>query len=181
MKKIMPWLRPLFLILFIVLLRSQMLQVWLILYLVSLLFPALFGRRLYCVAACPIHTLMLVSVWIKSNMGRKDKPAPAWLESGWAAWAALAVTVGLFILSRRVLGRDLPVMLFWMVAGFLITLVFHPDVFHDLLCPYGVLQRIMAKLSFLSPEGRETARNYQGFTKSVLGGGKQPGDGKPQA
>ncbi|NLB39656.1 MAG: 4Fe-4S binding protein [Clostridiales bacterium] len=62
MKKIMPWLRPLFLILFIVLLRSQMLQVWLILYLVSLLFPALFGRRLYCVAACPIHTLMLVSV-----------------------------------------------------------------------------------------------------------------------
>ena len=75
----------------------------------------------------------------------------------------------------------LPVMLFWMVAGFLITLVFHPDVFHDLLCPYGVLQRIMAKLSFLSPEGRETARNYQGFTKSVLGGGNQPGDGKPQA
>ncbi|NLB39657.1 MAG: 4Fe-4S binding protein [Clostridiales bacterium] len=114
-------------------------------------------------------------------MGTKDKPAPAWLESGWAAWAALAVTAGLFILSRRVLGRDLPVMLFWMVAGFLITLVFHPDVFHDLLCPYGVLQRIMAKLSFLSPEGRETARNYQGFTKSVLGGGNQPGDGKPQA
>ncbi len=179
MKKALPLLRPAFLLLFIILLRAQMLQVWLILYLVSLVFPALYGRRIYCMVACPIHPLMLVSVWLKGKLARKDKPAPAWLSSGWASWAALAVTVALFIVSRKALGRDLPAMLFWMAAGFLMTLTFHPDVFHDLLCPYGVMQRILAKLSYLSPEGRAKARNYQGFTKSVLGGGRKQGE-KPK-
>ena len=173
MKQAIRILRPLFLVLFFVLLGRQALQVWLILYLASLLFPALFGKRVYCMAACPMNTLMLGVVWIKGKLGRLDKPAPVWLKSGWLAWVSLGLTVALFIISRRFIDRDLPVMLFWMAAAVLFTVFFHPDVFHDLICPYGVLQRLLAKVSFLSEDGKKAARDYKGFNSSVLRGGKK--------
>ncbi len=173
MKQSIRVLRPLFLVLFFILLRQQALIIWLILYAASLLFPTLFGKRLYCTLACPMNTLMLGVVWLKGKLGRLDKPTPKWLKSGWLAYVSLGFTVVLFIISRRFLGRDLPVMLFWMVASVLLTVFFHPDAFHDLLCPYGVLQRLLAKVSLLSEEGREAARNYKGFSMSVMRGGNR--------
>ncbi len=173
MKQAIRFLRPLFFILFFILVRQQALIVWLALYALSLLFPALYGRRLYCMAACPMNTLMLGVIWLKGKLGRLDKPTPEWLKSGWLAWASLALTVALFIISRRLLGRDLPVMLFWIIAAAGITLFYHPDVFHDLICPYGVLQRFLARFSFLSEDGKRAAREYKGFSMSVLGAGRK--------
>ncbi len=173
MKQAIRILRPLFLVLFFVLVRQQALMVWLLLYAVSLLFPALFGRRIYCMAICPINTLMLGVVWLKGKLGRLDKPTPKWLGSGWLAWVSLVLTLALFIISRRLLGRDLPVMLFWIIAAAVITLFYHPDLFHDLVCPYGVLQRLLARFSFLSEKGGKAARDYKGFSASVLGAGKK--------
>ena len=173
MKLAMRILRPLFFVLFFILLRQQALQIWLILYLASLFFPALFGKRLYCTAVCPINTLMLGVVWLKGKFGRLDKPTPKWLKSGWLAYVSLGLTVALFIISRRLLGRDLPVMLFWMAAATLLTAFFHPDVFHDLVCPYGVLQRLLAKVSFLSDDGKRAAQEYKGFSMSVMRGGNR--------
>lgn len=173
MKQAIRILRPLFFVLFFILLRQQALVVWLILYAASLLFPALFGKRLYCTAACPINTLMLGVVWLKGKLGRLDKPTPKWLKSGWLATVSLGLTIALFIISRRLLGRDLPVMLFWMAVAAALTLFFHPDVFHDLVCPYGVLQRLLAKVSFLSEDGKKEAREYKGFSLSVMRGGKK--------
>lgn len=172
MKQAIRILRALFLILFFILVRQQALIVWLGLYALSLVFPALYGRRLYCMAACPMNTLMLGVVWLKGKLGRLDKPTPAWLRSGWLARVSLALTVALFIISRRLLGRDLPVMLFWIIAAAGITLFYHPDVFHDLVCPYGVLQRFLARFSILSENGGKAARDYKGFSMSVLGAGK---------
>jgi len=173
MKQAIRILRPLFLVLFFILVRQQALIVWLALYTLSLLFPTLYGKRLYCMAACPTNTLMLGVVWLKGKLGRLDKPTPKWLKSGWLAWFSLGLTVALFIISRRLLGRDLPVMLFWIVAAAGITLFYHPDVFHDLVCPYGVLQRLLARFSFLSENGRKAALDYKGFSMSVLGAGKK--------
>ena len=173
MKQAIGILRLLFLILFFILIKQQALMVWLILYAVSLLFPALFGRRIYCMAICPMNTLMLGVVWLKGKLGRLDRPTPKLLKTGWLAWVSLGLTVALFIISRRLLGRDLPVMLLWFIAAVVITLFYHPDVFHDLICPYGVLQRFLARFSFLSQDGKRTARDYRGFSVSVLGGGKK--------
>lgn len=184
MKQAIRILRSIFFLLFFILLRQQALQLWLILYLASLLFPALFGKRLYCTMACPINTLMLGVIWLKGKLGRLDKPTPKWLKSGWLAYVSLGLTVALFIISRRLLGRDLPVMLFWMAAAVLFTLFFHPDVFHDLVCPYGVLQRLLAKVSFLSEDAKKAAREYKGFSMSVMRGGKKgaaPGHQTPKA
>lgn len=177
MKKAAPLIRIAFLVLFFILLRNRLLLVWLVLYLVSLIFPLLFGKRLYCVLACPMNTLMVWVVKLKAKLGRGNKPAPNWLGGKKAAYVSLAATIALFFLSRKFLGRDLPVMLFWMLASVLLTWNHHPDVFHDQLCPYGVAQGCLAKKSLLSEEGRREANNYQGFTASVLGGG--PGKDKP--
>lgn len=173
MKKTVRILRPLFFVLFFVLVRQQALIIWLGLYALSLVFPALFGKRLYCTAVCPMNTLMLGIVWLKGKLGRLDKPTPKWLKSGWLAYVSLGITVALFIISRKLLGRDLPVMLFWIIAAGGITFVYHPDVFHDLVCPYGVFQRMLARVSILSEEGRKLAREYKGFTISVMRGGKK--------
>ena len=104
MKKIVRILRPLFFVLFFVLVSQQALIVWLVLYALSLVFPALFGKRLYCTAVCPMNTLMLGVVWLKGKLGRLDKPTPKWLKSGWLAYVSLGLTVALFIISRRLLG-----------------------------------------------------------------------------
>lgn len=165
--------RLLFAVLFVVLLRLDKLMLWLVLYLASLVVPLLVGKRVYCMAVCPINTLMLGIVALKKKLNLPTRPMPKWLKNGKWAYAGLAVTVALFIISRKVMGRTLPVMILWLAAALLLTLRYHPDVFHDLLCPYGVLQRQLSKLSLLSEEGKAEANNYQGFTASVLGGNKK--------
>lgn len=175
MKKGIKVARILFLVLFILLVRRQTLMLWLALYAVSLLFPLLFGKRIYCMAVCPIHTVMLGAAWLKGKLGRQDRPAPAWLKSGWLAWTSLGLSVAVYVVSRRVLERDFPLMILWIAVSAVMTLFFHGDVFHDLVCPYGVLQRLLAKVSIRSEQGKKAARDYRGFSVSVMGGGKQGG------
>lgn len=179
MKKAAPFIRLFFLALFLLLLKQGFLIVWLGLYLLSLLFPLLWGKRLYCLLACPMNTLLSFLVKLKKKLGLKNRPAPIWLAGGWFVWASLALTVLVFILSRQVLKKDFPMMLVWTAVALLMSLYWHPDAFHDKVCPFGLPQGCLAKQSLLSPENREKARDYKGFTQSVLGGG-QPGQGPPQ-
>ncbi len=180
MKKAAPWLRVLFLALFFFLLRQGFLLLWLAVYLLSLAFPLLYGKRLYCMLACPMNTLMLWVSGLKAKSGAKNRPTPGWLSGGKFAWASLALTVAVFIVSRKVVGKDFPMMLVWLAVAAVLTFFWHPDVFHDKVCPFGVPQGCLARVSALSEEGREKARNYQGFTASVLGGGPgAPAEGKP--
>lgn len=177
MKKAVPWIRLAFLVLFFVLLRNGLLLVWLLTYLASLLLPLLFGRRLYCVLACPMNTLMLWLNQFKNKLGLRNQSAPAWLAGGKLVWASLALTIAVFVISRKLIGRDFPMMLVWIAVSLGMTLVYHPDVFHDQVCPFGKAQGCLAKQSLLSAEGREQARSYKGFTATVLGGGPE-GQGK---
>ena len=173
MKKFAPVLRILFLVLFFFLLRQGLLLAWLLIYLLSLIFPLLFGRRLYCLLACPMNTLMAWLLTLKKKLGLKNRPAPKWLEGGKLPWVSLALTVLMFILSRKVIGKDFPMMLVWITVSLIMTFFYHPDVFHDRVCPFGAPQGCLAKASLLDGEAREKARDYKGFTASVLGGGRE--------
>lgn len=170
MKKAAPVIRLLFLALFVVLLRKGFLIGWLALYLLSLLLPLLWGRRLYCMLACPMNTLMSWLTPLKQKLGLKNRPAPAWLAGGVMVWASLALTVAMFLVTRRLIGKDFPMMLVWMAVSLGMTLVYHPDVFHDKVCPFGMPQGGLARRALLDEEAGKQARDYQGFTQSVLGG-----------
>jgi len=178
MKQKMMLIRLAFAALFILLMTRGALMAWLVLYAVSLVFPLLFGKRIYCMAVCPINTLMLGVVWLRGKLGLQQSPPPTWLTRGVWAWLSLGVTVALFVISRKVLRRTMPIMLLWLLIAALMTLRYHPDVFHDLLCPYGLPQRLLARVSLKSVEGRRAARDYQGFTASVLMANKGKGPGK---
>ena len=173
MKTAAPFIRLAFLALFLVLLRSGFLLVWLILYLLSLLIPLLFGKRLYCVLLCPMNTLMSYILKLKKRMNLKNRPAPEWLAGGKMAWVSLFVTIAVFVISRKALGKDFPMMVVWIIVASVMTLFYHPDVFHDGVCPFGVAQRQFARQSLLDEDARKKALDYQGFTKSVLGGGAE--------
>ncbi len=173
MKPVMVALRLAFLALFIYLLRAEALMVWLILYLVSLLIPLLVGKRVYCMAACPINTVMMGVIWLRGKLGIVPKPAPRWAKGSTLAWISLAATVVLFFVTRKVMNKTFPVMLVWIVVAVIVTLRYHLDTFHDGLCPYGVLQRELANVSLLSEENGQKARDYKGFSVSVLGAAGQ--------
>lgn len=180
MKRIAPLLRIAFLVLFFLLLRQGLLLVWLGIYVLSLLFPLLWGKRLYCMLACPMNTLMSWIQKLKQRLGIKNRPVPAFLSGNKLVWASLSLTVAVFIISRRALGRDFPMMVVWMLVSTIMTVFYHPDTFHDKVCPFGLPQGCAARQSLLSEEERQKARNYQGFSKSVLGGMQEntpaPGD-----
>lgn len=157
------------LVLFILLIRAQALLIWLLLYALSLLSPALLGKRLYCVVLCPIHTVMMGVQWLKKRQGVKPKPAPAWAQGKWLPWVMLVLTAALFFLTRGRFNKPLPVMLLWIAVAAMMTWHMHPDAFHDGTCPYGAPQRALAEMSLLNEENRRAARDYKGFTQTVLG------------
>ncbi|MDD4324500.1 MAG: 4Fe-4S binding protein [Eubacteriales bacterium] len=144
-KKRLPLLliRVAFLALFIFLVINGKTLLWLVLFGVSLVLGIFFGR-LYCGYMCPINTVMMpVSQSTKKRGGGKD--APKWLESGKVAWISLAVSVAIYTFTRLVLQKNFPVLLIWLVLAVVVTLRYKPYVFHNKICPFGVLQRLFAR------------------------------------
>jgi ferredoxin-type protein NapH len=47
----------------------------------------------------------------------------------------------MMLLSKRLLHINLPILPFWLVISVLITLRYKPEVFHNLICPFGALAK----------------------------------------
>lgn len=144
MKYIINGIRILFLGLFLFLVLNGKMMLWLVLFGLSLLLALFFGR-IYCGYACPMNTLMDPTNWISKKLKIKKKRTPKWLESGKIGWISLAGSIFIMAFGRIVLQRNIPVLLIWLVASVVITLWYKPSVFHNLICPFGVLQKIFGK------------------------------------
>jgi ferredoxin-type protein NapH len=156
MKTAVNTVRVLFLALFLFLLRSGKMNLWLILFGASLLLALFFGR-VFCGYVCPMHTLMIPTEWLARKLNWQTKKKPDWLSSGVVAWVGLILSVAVMIYAKRVLKRDIPILLFWIALAVLVTLRYRPEVFHNLLCPFGVLQRVFGRPArfsqMVTPEG----------------------------
>ncbi len=146
----------LFLAAFLFLLRTGKMNLWLILFGASLLLALFFGR-VFCGYVCPMHTLMRPTEWLARKLKIQTDKNPGWLASGKVAWAGLILSVAVMIFAKRVMKRDLPVVLFWIVLSVLVTLRYRQEVFHNLLCPFGALQRVFGRSArfsqMVTPEG----------------------------
>lgn len=149
MKYIITGIRLLFLVLFIFLMSSDHMIIWLGIFAISLLISLIFGR-LYCGYACPMNTLMLPAEWLSKKLHLQSENNPSWLSHGYFAWLAFIVSVVAMLLSKRFLQVNLPVLPFWLVLAILITLRYKPAVFHNLICPFGVLQKTFGRFALLS-------------------------------
>ena len=146
MKYAVTVIRILFLAIFLFLLAGGKVVLWLALFGVSLL-AALFFGRVYCGYVCPMNTLMLPAEWLSKKLKIQTPHTPKWLKNGYFGWIALVLSVGAMLLSKRLLGFDLPVLPLWVAVAALVTLRYKPEVFHNLICPFGVLQKAFGRFA----------------------------------
>ena len=149
MKYIANAIRILFLALFIFLLANGKVVLWLALFAISLIAALIFGR-VYCGYVCPMNTLMGPAMWLSKKFKLQTADAPKWLKNGYFAWITLGISIAIMLLSKRLLHIDLPILPFWLVMSILITLRYKPAVFHNLICPFGALQRSFGRFARLS-------------------------------
>lgn len=142
-------IRFLFFVLFFVLLKNDKLIIWLLLFAASLLLARLFGR-FYCGYVCPMNTLMIPTDNFAKKLKIKTEKVPSWLSAGHFAWFSLFASIGVFIFTRKVLNKNFPILIFWLVLSVLVTLRYKTFVFHNLICPFGKLQEIFASFTLNS-------------------------------
>jgi ferredoxin-type protein NapH len=142
-------IRLLFLALFIFLMANGKVVLWLALFGVSLIIALIFGR-VYCGYACPMNTLMIPIEWLSKKLKIQTAVAPKWLKNGYFTWITLGISVAVMLLSKRLLHIDLPILPFWLVVSVLVTLRYKPEVFHNLICPFGALQRTFSRFARMS-------------------------------
>lgn len=156
MKYLVNIIRILSFVLFILFLKNGKVVLWLTLFGASLVAALIFGR-IYCGYLCPMNTLMLLSEWLSKKWKlQRDKP-PRWLGKGYFAWITLFISSTIMLLARRVLRVNLPILPFLLVVSVLVTLRYKPEVFHNLICPFGVLQRSFGRLARFSKKVNEDA------------------------
>lgn len=137
-------IRLAFLALYIFLVVNGRVLLWLVIFAVSLLVAIVFGR-LYCGYACPINTVMMPIAKISQKLGIGGRKSPKWLQSGRVAWIALIISAAIYALTRLVIHKTFPVLLIWLALAVMVTLFYKPEVFHNKICPFGVLQRLFAR------------------------------------
>jgi ferredoxin-type protein NapH len=149
MKYIISAIRILFLALFLFLVLNGKMMLWFALFAVSLIGALLFGR-VYCGYACPMNTLMIPTEWISKKLKLQTEGSPKWLRSGKFPWFVLLGSLAVMMFARIKLHKNIPVLLIWLVASILITLRYKPAVFHNLLCPFGAVQKVFGRHARLS-------------------------------
>ena len=129
---------------FLIIIKNGNMVLWLSIFLISLLGAALFVR-FYCGYICPMNTVMGVTGKIAKKMKWQTNKVPKFLNSRILPWIVLALMVGSVILSKRILQRDLPILVILMILSVLVTLRFEEWVFHNHICPYGALLSLTGK------------------------------------
>lgn len=143
-KALITLVRILFLAMFTVLIVNGKMVLWLAVFAVSLVAELLFGR-FYCGFLCPMNTVMIPADWLARKLKIQTRNVPGWMKSGRLAWALLAISLISALLLKRMRGINLPILLVLLVLSVLVTLRFHPSVFHNLLCPFGAVQKLVAR------------------------------------
>ena len=156
MKTVATLIRLAFLALFVILIAQGKMVLWLALFAATLLVELVFGR-LYCGYVCPMNTVMIPTDWLARKLKLQKQSAPAWLNSGRFAWVMLGLSVVAMLLARRLGGVNLPILPILLIVSILVTVRYHPSVFHNLLCPFGAIQKLFAKAPFLSHRVRPSA------------------------
>lgn len=149
MKYMISAIRILFLMLFLFLVLNGKMMLWLALFAVSLLAAVIFGR-VYCAYACPMNTLMIPTEWLSKKLKLQTDQSPKWLHSGKFAWFALMVSVAVMLLARKILQKNIPILLIWLFVSILITLRYKPAIFHNLICPFGAIQKVFGRFAKFS-------------------------------
>lgn len=149
MKYVATIVRLIFLALFVYLIIFGKMMLWFGIFAISLIVGVFFGR-MYCGYVCPMNTLMILTEWVSKKLNIQSSTVPKWLESGKIAWILLIVSTGAMIISKIILSIDLPILVIFLILSVVITLRYEPYVFHNKICPFGVLQSLTGRYARFS-------------------------------
>lgn len=144
-------IRLLFLGLFIFLMVTGRFQLWLILYIVGVLATPFFGR-IYCGYVCPMNTVMKPTQKFSRKIGLQRRQVPSWLESPRLPYLVLLLSLAAMVAGRSVLDKEIPVLLILFFLSIVVTLFVKSPVWHNGLCPYGILLRLGGKFARYSKQ-----------------------------
>lgn len=144
MKQIATFVRILFFFLFLFLLFHGKTMLWLGLFGISLIIALIFGR-VYCGYICPMNTLMILVDRISNKFKIQIEGTPKLLGKGYFTWIAFILSMAGVILSKKLLHTNFPILIVWLVISLMVTVRYKPAVFHNLICPFGIFQKMFGK------------------------------------
>lgn len=142
-------IRLLFFSVFLFLVAKGKMMLWFGVFALSILAAIIFGR-VYCGYVCPMNALMIPTEWVSKKLKIQRSSTPKWLQSGRFSWVALVISIIVMLLSKKLLKRNIPILLIWLGASIIITLRYKPEVFHNLICPFGAIQKTFGKFAIFS-------------------------------
>lgn len=125
------------LILFLFLIITGRVQLWMGLFLVGIAASFIFGR-FYCGWICSINTVLEWVTAFKKKHGIKNRNIPEFVKKPFARWVLIAAFIGIFLFTVKT-GKKLPVLPFLFMSGIVLTFFYHEELWHRFLCPYGSL------------------------------------------
>ena len=135
MKLVQRSIQILFLALFIILSVMGKIQIWMGIFVISVLASLVFSR-FYCGWLCPINTVLKPVTWAKKKLHLKSSKVPSFLKNTWVRICMLILFLGILGFTLRT-GKKLPVLPISVALGFVLTLFFPEELWHHYLCPYG--------------------------------------------
>lgn len=144
MKHIKITIQLLFFSLFLFLLSKEKTMLWLGLFAISLIIALIFGR-VYCGYVCPMNTLMMLVNQISNKLKIHTQSTPKWLAAGYFTWVALIVSVIGILIGKKLFHINFPFLVIWLVISLIVSLRYSPAVFHNLICPFGIFQKMFGK------------------------------------
>lgn len=126
-----------FLILFAALIAAGKSQIWMGLFLLSVVLAVFIGR-IYCGWLCPINTVIELIVRVERMLGVQRLEVPEFIKKPVFRYLFLAVFIATmaFVL---VSGKKLPVLIILLLFGAVLSMIFHESIWHRYLCPYGTI------------------------------------------
>ena len=131
-----------FLAIFIFLVVTGRVQLWMGVFLVSVAASLLLGR-IYCGWACPINTGMNGVTWLKKKLHIKGLKTPQLFTKPWIRYLFLGLFIATFIMTI-VTGKKIPALPALFAAGIILTFFFPEELWHRYFCPYGTILSLPA-------------------------------------
>ncbi len=125
------------LLLFIILIITGKVQLWMGIFLSSVILALFFGR-FYCGWLCPINTVMKAVTGLKNRLSLKSLSPPAFLTRPVVRYIVLFLFVLTFVFAAAT-GKKLPVLPVLLACGVILTFFFPENLWHRYLCPYGTI------------------------------------------
>jgi len=138
-------LQIVFLALFVFLIVSGRMQVWMIITLAAVLAATLAGR-FYCGYICPMFTATRPGETWKKRIKRKGRQIPRWAKSPYFRPVPLVLLVAVIALTAAA-GVEFPFFIVLIVLAVIISLFYDASLWHRYLCPFGTLFSLTSRFS----------------------------------